>query len=243
MTKPTPPKHEKPKLKRFYKTATLGASNTAWQVLLDGKPMRTPQKAVFEVPQKALAEAVVEEWASQGSEIALEQMPLTQFTCAVLDYTTRFRHDVESETAAYATTDLLCYRAAEPEALVQRQKDAWDKWLDWAQTRYDIRMVLTTGIMPVEQEPASLEALEKEITALDDYGLTAVWLMAKHCSSLLLPLAVWEKQLDAETAYRIARVDEIYQSEQWGADEEALERRESGAREMFAIGEFVKLIQ
>lgn len=237
------PNSQKPKLKRFYKTAVAAAEPTGWRVLLDGKAMRTPQKEIFEVPQRKLAEAVAEEWASQGSDIALEQMPLTQFTCAVIDYTQLFRHDVEAETAAYATTDLLCYRAAEPEELVQRQKEAWDKWLDWAQTRYDVKMQLTEGIMPVDQEEASLEALAGEIAALDDYALTAVWLMAKHCSSLILPLAVWEKQLDAETAFHIARVDETYQNEQWGEDEEALERREAGAREMYAIGEFIKCIQ
>lgn len=241
MNKPNLP--QKPKLKRFYKTAEAAAAPTGWRVLLDGKAMRTPQKEIFEVPQRKLAEAVAEEWASQGSDIALEQMPLTQFTCAVIDYTQLFRHDVEAETAAYATTDLLCYRAAEPEELVQRQKEAWDKWLDWAQTRYDVKMQLTEGIMPVDQEEASLEALAGEIAALDDYALTAVWLMAKHCSSLILPLAVWEKQLDAETAFHIARVDETYQNEQWGEDEEALERREAGAREMYAIGEFIKCIQ
>src|SRR5690606_20695893 len=122
-------------------------------------------------------------------------------------------------------------------------KEAWDKWLDWAQTRYDIRMKLTEGIMPVDQEAQSLEALQQEIHKLDDYGLTALWLMAKHCSSLLLPLAVSEKHVAAEEAFRIARVDESYQSEQWGKDEEAMERWESGAREMYEIGEFIKLIQ
>lgn len=241
MNKPNP--QQKPKLKRFYKTVETSAGVSGWRVLLDGKAMRTPQKAVFEVPHRRLTEAVAEEWASQGSDIALEQMPLTQFTCAVLDYTAHFRRDVEAETAAYATTDLLCYRASEPAELAQRQREAWDKWLDWAQTRYDIRMKLTEGIMPVEQEPQTLEALQAEIARLDDYGLTALWLMAKHCSSLLLPLAVWEKKLEAEEAYHIARIDETYQNEQWGQDAEALERRESGAREMYAIGEFVKLIQ
>lgn len=241
MNKPNLPK--KPKLKRFYKTVGVAAEPSGWRVELDGKAMRTPQKAVFEVPHRRLAQAVAEEWASQGSDIALEQMPLTQFTCAVIDYTHAFRQDVEAETVAYATTDLLCYRAAEPEELVKRQKAAWDKWLDWAQTRYDIRMQLTQGIMPVDQEEASLEALAGEIARLDDYGLTAVWLMAKHCSSLLLPLAVWEKQLDAETAFHIARVDETYQNAQWGEDGEALERREASAREMYALGEFIAKIQ
>lgn len=241
MNKPNMP--QKPKLKRFYQTAEAAYAPSGWQVLLDGKPMRTPQKAVLEVPHERLAEAVAEEWATQGKEIALEQMPLTQFTCAVLDYTRAFRADVEAETVAYAGTDLLCYRASEPEALVAQQKTAWDKWLDWAQTRYDIRMQVTEGIMPVEQEAASLEALHKEIARLDDFGLTAVWLMAKQCSSLLLPMAVWEKQLDAETAFHIARVDETFQNAQWGEDEEALERREAAAREMYALGEFIQRIQ
>lgn len=230
-------------LKRFFKTVTVEKGDGGYSVLLDGKPMRTPQKKPLIVPFNALAEGIKEEWASQGAEIALEQMPLTQFACAAIDYTMDYRKDVEEETLAFAGTDLLCYRAEEPEVLIQRQKDAWDGWLQWAKDNYGVELALTQGIMPVEQAPEVFTRLRGEVEVLDAFHLTALWLMAKHTTSFILALAVLKGSLAGEQAFLLSRVDEFFQNEKWGEDEEALERRETAGREMFAIGEFLALLK
>lgn len=230
-------------LKRFFKTVTVEKGDGGYSVLLDEKSMRTPQKNLLTVPFAALAEGIREEWASQGTEIALEQMPLTQFACAAIDYTLVYRKDVEEETLAFAGTDLLCYRAEEPEALVQRQKAAWDGWLQWAKDNFGVELALTHGIMPVEQKPEVFARLRGEVEALDAFHLTALWLMAKHTTSFILALAVLKGRLASEQAFILSRVDEMFQNEKWGEDAEALERKETVAREMFAIGEFLALLK
>lgn len=230
-------------LKRFYKDVNVGQAEGGWQVLLDGKPIRTPAKALLVLPTQRLAEAVAGEWARQGEEVALDAMHLMQFSCAALDYTQGFRTDVESETLAYISTDLLCYRAQEPQELTQRQNVGWNRWIDWAEKRYGIRMVLVMGIMPVAQADATTEVMEQELKRLDDFMLTALWLAARQTSSLLLALAVAERQIAASEAFILSRIDETYQNEQWGEDEEARRRRETGAAEMAALGEFIALLQ
>lgn len=233
---------QKRKPRRFYRQATAAQSGDGWQVLLDGKSMKTPGKQMLFVPTEALAQAIAGEWQGQGEEIVLESMHLTQFSCASLDYTARFRDDVERETLAYAETDLLCYRAEEPEELVRRQNDAWNPVLGWSEKRYDIRMVLAGGIMPVSQPKETLDALRDVVASLPLFALTAVWLVAKHTSSLLVALAVYERHLTVEAAFDLSRVDETFQCEQWGEDAEAAEKRRYAATEMRAIGEFLSTL-
>ncbi|MFX8032030.1 ATP12 family protein, partial [Acinetobacter baumannii] len=67
--------------------------------------------------------------------------------------------------AAYGESDLLCYRADGPAALVARQAEAWDPLLDWARARYDVHFAIATGVMHRPQPPATITRLADAITA------------------------------------------------------------------------------
>ncbi|MBM3617219.1 MAG: ATPase [Alphaproteobacteria bacterium] len=235
-------KAEKPKLKRFYKQVSVAEELEGWQVLLDGRPMRTPAKALLFLPSRALAEAVAAEWAEQGEEILPDSMPMMQFSCVAVDYVAPYHDDVLAEATEYAATDVLCYRADEPAELAAQQYAAWQPLVDWAEMEYGIVMRLTTGIMPVAQEAQTLAKLSDSLKKLSSFRLAAAWLMAKHCSSLLLALAALNGRITPLEAHAISRVDENYQNTRWGEDAEARSKRESGEAEMAAIGRFLKVI-
>lgn len=243
MTTPKNAVAQKPELKRFYKTASAAQGEHGWQVLLDGKPIRTPAKALLVLPTQKLAENIATEWDRQGDTVELDGMYHMQFSCAAVDYTQGYRSDVESEAHDYITTDLLCYRAQEPHDLVVLQNTQWNPWVDWAEKRYGIQLVLVAGIMPAPQSGETLEAIAEYLAALDDFALTAVWLLAKHTGSLLLALAVWEKATTPEAAFLTSRLEQTHQNAHWGEDEETARRRESAAAEMVALGQFIALIQ
>lgn len=232
---------QKTKLKRFYKDVSVTKAEGGWQVLLDGKPMRTPAKQKLELPSRKLADAVAEEWGRQGEHVELDGMFNMQFSCAAIDYTQGFRADVEAETAAYVTTDLLCYRAEEPQELVKRQNAGWNPWMDWAQEQ-GMPLALVLGIMPVTQAEDTLQNVLKTVAEADAYTLTALWLLAKHTGSFVLALAVVQGALKAEEAFTLSRIEEDFQNEQWGTDEEAAQRRQMAATEMAAIGRFLALL-
>ena len=63
--------------------------------------------------------------------------------------------------------------------------------------------------------------------------------MTTLTGSALLALAVAEGFLDAPGAWKAAHVDEDFQMRAWGADDEALARRERRWREMEAAGKVV----
>lgn len=232
----------KPKMKRFYKAVSHVEMPEGWQVLLDGKPIRTPAKEKLVVPSEALAAAIAAEWDGQGEEILPDSMPMMQFSCVALDYVIPYHADVLAEATEYAATDVLCYRTDEPKELAEKQYAAWQPLVDWAEKRYGIVMRLTTGIMPVPQDDATLAKLHALLADLSPFRLVGAWLMAKHCSSLLLALAALQGRITALEAHAISRVDENHQNERWGEDGEARQKRESGEAEMAAIAHFLTLI-
>lgn len=232
----------KPKMKRFYKEVAVAEELEGWRVLLDSKALRTPAKAPLFLPSRELAEAIATEWNGQGEHILPDSMPLMQFSCVALDYVAPYHDDVMAEATEYAATDVLCYRTDEPKELAERQYAAWQPLVDWAEQRFNVVMRLTTGIMPVAQPEATLATLRGHLAEQSSFRLTCVWLMAKHCSSLLLALAALEGRITPLEAHTISRVDEIYQNSRWGEDDEARDKRESGEAEMAAIARFLALL-
>src|SRR5882762_3965601 len=144
-------------MKRAYKQATARAAEGGWGVALDGRPMRTPAKHELIVPSAALAEAIAAEWDAQQDEIRPPTMPLTRPAAPAIDRTRKQRELVVAEAANYAGTDLVCYRAEHPPALIARQHAGWQPLIDWAMQRYDAALAVTSGIVPQPQSPAALK--------------------------------------------------------------------------------------
>src|SRR5262245_56888301 len=133
-------------MKRFYETAKPLQRSGAYGIALDGKPIKTPGKHDLVVPNAALAAAIAEEWNAQQREVRAATMPLTRLATTTVDRVATQRDTIVRQTAAYAATDLVCYRAAHPPALATRQQAVWQPLIDWAVLRYDAPLSVTTGI-------------------------------------------------------------------------------------------------
>lgn len=209
--------------KRFWKKATAEASADGFTVVLDGRTVRTPAKAHLIVPTMKMAEAIAKEWDAQEDVVDPRKMPVTRGANAAIDKVRTQRTEVISLLAEYGDSDLLCYRAAGPDALLKRQADAWDPMLDWAAVTFGARLFVGEGVMHVAQKPEALAALEAQLVALDDFALAAAHDLISLSGSLILALAVMHQRLDAQEAWLLSRIDEHWQVEQWGKDDEAEE--------------------
>jgi len=227
--------------KRFYEAAWAEAGEPGWRVVLDARPVRTPQRAPLVLPTRALAEAIAAEWEAQEAEIRPEQMPLTRLANSAIDRAPAHRETVISGLLAYAETDLLCYRAEWPRELVSRQAEAWDPVLDWAHLELGANVRIASGVMPVAQPEEAMSALEAAVRGLDDFALTAINQMTSLTASLILALAVEQRHLGAEEAWRAAHIDEDWQIGQWGEDAVARQRREAQGADMDAAVRFLCL--
>jgi chaperone required for assembly of F1-ATPase len=207
--------------KRFWKAATAAPCEGGYHITLDGRNVKTPAKAALIVPTLPMAQAIAAEWDAQTGKIDPMTMPCTRSANAAIDKVAHQRDEVINLLAEYGGTDLLCYRASEPEGLIAAQQAAWDPVLDWAQQTYGITLVTGQGVMHIAQPQAALARLRAELAGLDDFALAAAHDLIALSGSLLLALAVMRGHLSAADAWNRSRVDEDWQIAQWGADDEA----------------------
>lgn len=207
--------------KRFYKSASVAASESGFAVLLDGRAVKTPAKAPLTLPTAKLAEAIADEWNAQGETLDLQNMTLTRLANVALDRTPETRAELADELSRYAGTDVTCYLADAPAALQERQEAAWQPWRDWAGKELNVVLVPVIGLMASPQPQASLDAVRDYALQLDDLRLTALTWGCSLLGSAVLALAVERGALKAEIALSASCVDEDWQIEQWGEDEEA----------------------
>ena len=214
------------KQKRFWTDVTVTEVDGGWTVLLDGRGVKTPAKAPLVMPGQAMAQEVAQEWEAQDGIVDPTGMPFTRSVNAAIDKVRTQHAEVAELLSAYGDSDLLCYRAEGPEGLIARQAESWDPLLDWAADAFGARLQVRTGIMHAPQDKAALQALSARVHALSAFQLAGFHDLVGLSGSLILGLAVAEGGYSAEHIWDLSRLDEIWQAEQWGDDEEAMELSE-----------------
>ena len=214
------------KARRVWKTADLRPAQGGFEVMLDARVLRPPGKHPLVLPTEGLAASIAAEWQAQDDLIVPQTMPLTRAANSAVEKVAPQFDAVAAMLAEYGGTDLLSYRATEPEVLIRRQAQGWDPLIDWSATHLAAPLRITHGVIPVDQDPAALARLHARVRALDLWGLTALHDLVTIPGSLILGLAVVEGRIDAPDAHRLSRIDEDFQAERWGSDEEAAEAAE-----------------
>ena len=221
--------------RRFWKEAKLAFRDGAHHLELDGRPAFTPSRKPLAFADAGLADALRAEWEGVGEFVDPSQMPLTRIVNSALDGVANEMDAVADEIAKYAGSDLLCYRAGDPARLADLQMAEWNPLLDWARDILGARFNLAEGVMFVEQPQGTVEAVRAHVGRhASALKLAALHVMTTLTGSVLLALAVQAGRLTPEEAWALAHLDEDFQMEVWGQDEEALARRAARWREMEA---------
>ena len=219
--------------KRFYASAGVGEGVGGFTILLDGKPIRTPGRNVVAIPKRSLAEAVAVEWDRQVDVIDPLTMPLTRLANSAIDGVSANCAAVAADIAKYFETDLLFYRAGFPEALVARQSKHWDPVLRWAADEFGAHFILAEGIIHVSQPETALAAARAALPD-DPWRLAALHVVTTLTGSALLALALQQGVLDADAVWTAAHVDEDWNSQSWGLDEEVAAKRAARSKDFEA---------
>ena len=224
MAKPSAIHDALQRIKRFYKAVAVEPRDGGFGVTLDGRPLRTPGAAPLIAPTEAAARMIADEWAAQVDYIVFPDMAATRHAFTAIDRVSEKRMEVAQEAARYAGSDLLCYFAEAPPSLVARQERDWAPILNWAEEELGLVFIRTVGISPQPQPPQTILRVEALALDLDDFRLAAVAFAGALFGSTILALAVERGRLTGEEAYDLSRLDEAFQEEQWGVDEEAADR-------------------
>lgn len=220
---------------------TITPSGSGFAICAQGKPLQTPGKQPFAVPTKALAEAIASEWVAT-QKFNPVKMPLTTIAYTAIDRVGAQQDNIVEVLLVYVDTDTLSYRSGGSETLASRQEAEWNPVLAWADKAFGATWATTKGVMPIDQPPELHAAVGKKLSALDAMQLSALCILSSGYSSLALALAVVEKHLDAAEAFRLSRLEEESQAEQWGRDAEADQRAERLKEEIVAAGQFLRLL-
>ena len=228
-------------VKRFWTDVSVVAESDIFTVLLDGRPMRLPGGPLLRLTQRALAEAVAAEWRDVGETLTVADLPLTGLAGTAQERIAPDPGPVIDAIAAYGASDLLCYRAERPVALMVRQALEWGPWVEWAWERFEARLRVTEGVMPVTQDDGAIAALRAGVEGFDPFGLAGLGVLVPAFGSLVLGLAVGEGRLGVEQAHRLSVLDELFEEEAWGAEPEKLARRALVVRDVLDAARFMAL--
>jgi chaperone required for assembly of F1-ATPase len=228
-------------VKRFWTSVTLAEQGGGWAILLDQRPLKTPARATLVIGSLPLAEAVAEEWLACGDTIDPRAMPLTGLANAAVDHVAPRPHIFANDLARYAEGDLLCYRADHPAGLVAAQAAAWDPLLAWARRRFDVNFVVVTGIMHAPQPAEAVARLGAALTPASPFELAALSPIVTIGGSLITALALFEQATEVATAWDAVTVDDRWQLDRWGADDDALAALANRQADFAAAARFLKL--
>jgi len=225
--------------KRFYKEVSVAPEDGGYVIKLDQYTLKTPAKKASDkqtllLPHEKYAELVASEWAAQGDEVDPRTMPVTRLLNVAIARTPETREDLIAEARKYAGSDLLCYRSNETRLYLEHQAENWDPVLDWAAGQ-GVSLKTTEGLEVIAQDETSLDAVANYAKSLDDIALTLFVHLLSTFGSAVLGMTVMTGHLSGEAAYKLSRLDELWQIKYWGQDEEAQERSDAIEAEIIAL--------
>jgi chaperone required for assembly of F1-ATPase len=230
-------------MKRFYKDASAAAEAAGWQVLLDGRKVKTQGGRAQIVPTEPLAAALASEWAGQGEEIDPALFVLRDLADYAIDVIAADRGAVLADLLRYAETDTLCYRAEPEEPSHARQLELWEPLLLAAEARWAVQFERIAGIIHRPQPPATLARLEAVLAPKDAFTLAALVTLTTLSASLVIGLAALESDADLTLLWRASELEADWQVEQWGQDDEAEIRVQRRFAAFSAAARFAGLVR
>lgn len=226
--------------KRFYKQAAVACADGSFLVQLDGRPVKTPARNLLSFPTAAAAQLVADEFAEQDNDINPALMPCTRLANTAIDGVAAEIEAVQEDIIRFASNDLICYRAEGPGALVARQAEVWDRYIDWTRSRYGARLYLAEGVIHVAQPRDAIALIGAAVKQISEpLRLACVHTMTTLTGSAIFALAIHEGEVDAGEAWQAAHLDEDWTIEHWGEDREATERRTARWQDMKAASDML----
>jgi chaperone required for assembly of F1-ATPase len=220
--------------KRFWKASAIEAIDGGLAILLDGRSVKTPGGAAMIVPNRKLAREIQAEWDAVTDHVAFEAMPLTRLAFTAVDRMPHVIDDTVAEVLRYAETDLLAYPSDYPQALIEREAEAWRPWLDWAAGE-GLVFVQNDTLIHKPQPAATLVRLEANVRAMTAFEQAGLMSAVPLFGSVVLALALHSGRIGGAEAFAASRIGENFQAETWGRDEEAIARAKNMEKQSVSL--------
>ncbi len=227
-------------MKRFYSEVSIADESEGWIVRLDGRPIKTQGGQPQRLPTPALAELLAAEWRDQGEELDPRRFVHRDLADYAIDLVARDPEPVRDNLLAYVETDTLCYRADPDEPFWRRQQQLWEPLVAGFEAREGVVLERVSGVIHRPQRAETLAALRKRLGGFTHFELAALETLTSLAASLCVGLSVLDAEADAQALWDAANLEEDWQIENWGTDEEAQERRDLRTRQFLAALDFAR---
>ena len=228
-------------MKRFYEKVDVAELDDGWQVTLDGRGLKTAKGSPQIAPSRALAQQLAIEWSEQGEEIDPARFILRDQADFAIDMVAPDPTETIDTLLGFAETDTLCYRADPDEALYARQLEVWEPLLQSFEQRVGVQFVRVSGIIHKPQMPETLQALRSRLEHEDSFALAGLQAATSLSASLVIGLIAIEDQADVQALWQAASLEEEWQADLWGRDEEAEQRMAKREADFMNAVRFVSL--
>jgi len=219
-------------MKRFYDEVSIrrvesDGSGAGWQVTLDGRGLKTVKGTAQIVPTQALAQALAAEWDSQSEDLDPATFPIRDMTDYAIDVVGTDPAAAAEKILSYGDTDTLLYRADPDEPLYARQIEVWEPIVSAFEMNEGVELVRVSGIIHRPQKDETFAKLRIRLGDHSPFALAGIELMTSLAASLVVGLAASEThdQAGALALWQAASLEEEWQADLWGREEEAEERR------------------
>jgi len=157
------------------------------------------------------------EWKCQDDTIKSHEMHLTNLANTAIDNPLNLtRKDLANDTLEFLKSDTLCFRLREPPDLYELQSKRWDPIIMWLKSRYQCEVPLTDSVFLAPISDATLSVLLRHLLSYNDWSLFGILSLAECLKSLILTLALLDRQISVEMAVSLSRLELEYQTCIWG---------------------------
>jgi chaperone required for assembly of F1-ATPase len=234
-------------MKRFYKTASLQRSDHGFMILLDQKPIRTPQKNYLLIPDETLAQSIAAEWVEQDEIIHPSTMPLTQILMTAQDITHHNRPRIIEEIVSYINTDLLCYRAPDITPHGQQQNRVWGHVISLLETYFATPILVTNDMIMLQQAGVIHNRVTEFLNNLDDILLTVFHILAQETGSVFLCMGFFQELINTHELQEAMALDDtikgqLYREDLYGAAPDEERKRAERALFITAAARIISLL-
>ena len=214
-------------MKKFWKTVQVKENSiNSYKILLDNNVLKTPLKKELIVENSKIAEEIYNEWNQDTNEIDTDSMIFYGIISTSIDKISYNRKSYIDDILDYVDTDLICYRAEKPNNLVQWQSKNWDPILSKAEKYINGKINVFTGIMPLKQDKETHLKITKFLMQFSNLEIVVLHKLINITGSIFLSLCILKGDIIKKYAFELSYLDELWQTKNWGCDEEASKNRE-----------------
>ena len=226
------------KARKSWKKVTLNKEKNLGIIFLDDKELKSPRGNKLNLPY-SLSKKVFNEWNEVQEEIKPSLMPFYSYSVTAVDRIMNQKNDVFETLRNILSMDMILYRSGNNSDLSKLQEKEWQPLVKWLDVKFNCKLTINYELKPLKQKEPELLKCTNLIKELDHFSLSGFSHLVSISGSFILGLSFYFKKINSNKLYELALIEELFQSNKWGSDDFANERRANIKKEITEACEFL----